>query len=92
MEVVESIVLVRLVPGVPRMIIDGEGKSLKRRGEVVKIERLLVGLTGASGKVIGCAQCGILISTCLGLEPLEFDEAKDWFGPGSEKSGAVGEP
>lgn len=80
--------LVRLVPGVPRMMTGEEGDFLNRRGELVKIERLILGLMGGSGEVIGCAQSGIFISTCLGLGS---DEAKDCFRPENENSEATGE-
>jgi hypothetical protein len=84
MEVAESIVLVRLLPGVPRTMIGD-------KGELVKTDRVLLGVIGGSGKVIGCAQYGIFISTCLGLEPPESDEAKNSFRPGNENSVAIGE-
>jgi hypothetical protein len=91
MEVAESMVLVRLLPGVPRTMMGGEGDLWDRRGELLKVERLLVGLIGDFGKIKGCAQCGIFISTCLGLEPPELDEAKDCFRLGNGISVAIGE-
>lgn len=73
------------------MMSDEEGDFRNRSGELFKIECLILGLIGDSGEVIGCAQSGIFISTCLGLEPLESDEAKDCFLPENENSEVVGE-
>jgi hypothetical protein len=79
MEVVESMVLVRLLPGVPRTMIDDDSELLGWGSELLRIEGLPVRLAGDFGKTIGCAQSGIFISTFLSLQPPVSIEAKERF-------------